>query len=220
MNMTEIPQSGAPQPEKVKSMFAKVANQYDKANSVLSLGIHHLWRKQAVQWSGAKSGQAVLDCATGTGDLAIEFKRAVGSAGSVIGTDFCAEMLDSAPQKASALNLPIKFELADVTQLQYSDKQFDICSISFGIRNVHDPVLALKEMARVTKPGGQVIVIEFGQMRMPVVNSLYNFYSKKILPKIGGWVTGQPDAYSYLQESSAQFPCREKYSMESVYSSG
>ncbi len=204
-------QKHSPNPEVIRSMFAKVAANYDKGNSVLSMGVHHLWRKKAVKYSGVKPGQKVLDCATGTGDLAIEFKKAVGAEGSVIGTDFCAEMLIPAPAKAKERNLEIQFEQADVTQLQYADNTFDITSISFGIRNVSDPVKALKEMARVTKPGGKVIVIEFGQVNIPVFGALYNFYSQNILPKIGGLVTGQGEAYEYLQKSSAAFPCREGF---------
>lgn len=192
-------------------MFSKVAANYDKGNNVLSMGIHHLWRKKLVKYSGAKAGDKVLDCATGTGDLAIEFKKSVGSAGQVVGTDFCAEMLIPAPGKAKERGLEIQFEQADVTQLQYADKSFDICSISFGIRNVGDPVKALKEMARVTKSGGTVMVLEFGQVNIPVFGPLYNFYSQNILPKIGGLVTGQKDAYEYLQKSSAAFPCREEF---------
>lgn len=201
----------SPNPEIIRSMFSKVAGQYDKANSVLSVGIHHLWRKKLVQLSNAQVGQAVLDCATGTGDLAIEFKKAVGASGKVIGTDFCVDMLESAPKKAKAENLEIKFEQADVTQLQYQDNQFDVVSISFGIRNVNNPVKALQEMARVAKPGGRVMVLEFGQMQTPVIKDLYNFYSEKVLPIIGGWVTGQKEAYQYLQKSSAAFPSREAF---------
>jgi demethylmenaquinone methyltransferase/2-methoxy-6-polyprenyl-1,4-benzoquinol methylase len=201
----------SPQPEIIRSMFSKVAGQYDKANSVLSLGIHHLWRKKLVQLSKAHLGQSVLDCATGTGDLAIEFKQAVGSSGQVIGTDFCVDMLESAPQKARNKNLEIKFEQADVTQLQYPDQQFDIVSISFGIRNVSDPIKALTEMARVAKPGARVMVLEFGQMSTPVIKDLYKYYSEKVLPILGGWVTGQKEAYDYLQKSSAAFPCREEF---------
>lgn len=201
----------SPDPEKIRSMFSKVAANYDRANSVLSVGIHHLWRKKLVQIADVKPGMSVLDCATGTGDLAIEFKKNVGPAGFVIGTDFCAEMLESAPQKSKTAGLDIQFELADVTKLQYQNQKFDRVSISFGIRNVSDPVLALKEMARVTKPGGRVLVLEFGQMTMPVISGLYNFYSEKVLPKLGGLVSGQGDAYEYLQKSSAAFPSREKF---------
>lgn len=200
-----------PEAEKIRKMFSEVAANYDKANSVLSVGIHHLWRKKLVQYSGAKTGDSVLDCATGTGDLAIQFKKTVGTSGNVVGTDFCAEMLDFAPAKAQKQNLEIKFEVADVTQLQFQDYSFDISSISFGIRNVQEPLKGLSEMARVTKPGGKVMVLEFGQMQIPIVSSLYDFYSAKILPQIGGWVTGKKDAYEYLQKSSAAFPCRDKF---------
>lgn len=203
--------ASSPNPEIIRSMFSKVAGEYDKANSVLSVGIHHLWRKKLVQLSGAQEGQSILDCATGTGDLAIEFKKSVGHAGRVIGTDFCVDMLESAPRKAKGKNLEIQFEQADVTQLQYQDNQFDIVSISFGIRNVSNPVKALQEMSRVAKPGGRVMVLEFGQMKTPVVKDIYNFYSEKVLPILGGWVTGQKEAYDYLQKSSAAFPSRENF---------
>lgn len=207
--MSSAPHS--PNPEIIRSMFSKVAREYDKANSVLSVGIHHLWRKKLVQLSNATSGASVLDCATGTGDLAIAFKKTVGSTGKVVGTDFCADMLERAPKKALQQNLDIQFEQADVTQLQYPNAQFDIVSISFGIRNVSDPIKALTEMARVAKPGGRVMILEFGQMNAPVVKDLYQYYSEKILPVLGGWVTGQKEAYEYLQKSSAAFPCRNEF---------
>jgi demethylmenaquinone methyltransferase/2-methoxy-6-polyprenyl-1,4-benzoquinol methylase len=205
------PAQHSPQPEKIRSMFAKVASNYDKANSVLSMGIHHLWRKKLVKLSGAKPGMKVLDCATGTGDLAIEFKKAVGPAGQVIGTDFCKEMLIPAPAKAQSHGLQVQFEQADVMNLPYPDAQFDIATISFGIRNVADPVKALQEMARVVKPGGSVFVLEFGQADLPVFAPIFNFYSEKVLPIVGGWVTGQKEAYQYLQKSSAAFPCKTQF---------
>ncbi len=208
---TDHTKKHSPDPEKIRSMFSKVAQNYDRANSVLSVGIHHLWRKKLVALAEVKNGMKILDCATGTGDLAIEFKKAVGPTGEVIGTDFCEAMLQSAPQKAKSKNLDIKFELADVMNLQYTDRSFDRVSISFGIRNVADPVKALKEMARVTKSGGRVMVLEFGQMNIPLLSTAYNFYSERVLPKIGGLVTGQAEAYEYLQKSSAAFPCREQF---------
>lgn len=192
-------------------MFSKVASGYDRANDILSAGIHHLWRKKLVKLSGAKLGQSVLDCATGTGDLAIEFKKAVGVSGSVVGTDFCKEMLDFAPDKSSRRNLDIEFAIADVTALNYQDDSFDITSISFGIRNVADPLKGISELARVTKSKGKVCVLEFGQIENPALNKAYQFYSTKILPKIGGSITGQGEAYEYLQNSSAQFPCRNEF---------
>ncbi len=197
-----------PNPEIIRSMFAKVAAKYDRANSVLSMGIHHLWRKKLVELSGAKTADKILDCASGTGDLAIAFKKVVGTTGEVTGTDFCGDMLEIASAKAKKIYLNIKFELADVTALQYPDGQFDLVSISFGIRNVSDPVKALQEMARVCKADGRVMVLEFGQMQTPLIKNLYTLYSEKILPKIGGLITGQKEAYDYLQQSSAAFPCR------------
>jgi demethylmenaquinone methyltransferase/2-methoxy-6-polyprenyl-1,4-benzoquinol methylase len=199
-----------PNPEKIRGMFSEIAGRYDLANTVLSGGIHHLWRKALVRWSLAREGQSVLDCATGTGDLAIEFKRAVG-AGRVIGTDFCAEMLETAPAKASREGFDIKFQVADVMDLPFTSATFDISSIAFGIRNVGNPVKALSELARVVRPGGVVMVLEFGQPSVPGFAQAYNFYSKKLLPKIGGWVTGKPQAYSYLQNSSAAFPCGNEF---------
>ncbi|MES3036396.1 MAG: bifunctional demethylmenaquinone methyltransferase/2-methoxy-6-polyprenyl-1,4-benzoquinol methylase UbiE [Bdellovibrionota bacterium] len=201
----------SPDPSRIQAMFAQVAPKYDSANTVLSLGLHHMWRSKLVKLSDVKKGDSVLDCATGTGDLAIEFKKAVGPEGKVIGTDFCAEMLESAPRKAASKNLDIKFELADVTKLQFDDATFDAVSISFGIRNVQDRVKGISEMARVAKPGGRVMILEFGQMSVPVIKQAYNFYSEKVLPVIGGIVTGKPDAYEYLQKSSAAFPCGAEF---------
>lgn len=195
-----------PNPEVIKSMFQKVAPAYDRANTVLSAGIHHLWRRKLVKMADVKPGMKVLDCATGTGDLAIEFKKAVGPEGKVIGTDFCADMMTTAPAKAKAQGLEIDYQVADVMNLPFADESFDRVSISFGIRNVQDPIKALKEMARVTKPGGQVFILEFGQMTTPVIKDLYGFYSEKVLPVLGGLVSGQKEAYQYLQKSSAKFP--------------
>ncbi len=200
-----------PRADQVKKMFSQVAHKYDRANTVLSAGIHHLWRKKLVQLSGARESQSVLDCATGTGDLAIEFKKVVGSNGRVVGTDFCEEMLLTAPQKAKNFGLDIEFSVADVTQLPFKEGEFDYSTISFGIRNVERPLLGLSELARVVKPGGFVLVLEFGQVQVPLFSQIYSWYSKKILPKVGGWVTGQPEAYEYLQNSSAEFPCGSKF---------
>lgn len=191
-------------------MFADIANDYDRINSVLSFGVHHAWRKKAVLESGAYEGDHVLDCATGTGDLAIEFKKTVGDSGYVMGTDFCAPMIEPAPAKADAEGLKIDFEVADAMNLPYEDDKFDIASIAFGIRNVDNPVVALKDMARVVKPGGRVVVLEFGQpkglMKFP-----YELYSQHIMPAIGGWLSGNREAYTYLPRTSAEFPAGDKF---------
>ncbi len=133
--------------EQVRQMFSAIAPRYDVTNSVLSMGIHQGWRRVAVKTAKVLSGEKVLDCATGTGDLALAFKRAVGNDGKVIGTDFCAEMLEHAPQKAARAGLEVEFSVADAQSLPFTNASFDVASIAFGIRNVDDPVRCLREMA-------------------------------------------------------------------------
>lgn len=196
--------------EEIRQMFAEIAPRYDIANSMLSLGTHSRWRKRAVRLSGAKNGMSVLDCATGTGDLAMEFKRAVGTDGAVTGTDFCEEMMQTAPKKAAAAGLDIRYETADATALPYPDNSFDIVSISFGIRNVDDPLQALREMARTVRPGGKVVIAEFGQPK-GIFGTFYRFYSRYIIPAVGGVISGKKTAYSYLVRTSKQFPAGDKF---------
>ena len=194
----------------VRDMFASIAPRYDAANEILSLGIHRGWRRSAVRISGAAAGQRVLDCATGTGDLAIEFKRAVGSTGEVVGTDFCAEMLRAAPGKAARTGVQVRFAVADALQLPVADARFDVASIAFGIRNVDDPVRCLREMARVVKPGGCVIVLEFGQPKGPF-GALFRAYSRGVMPLVGGLLTGNRAAYEYLPRTAAAFPAGTRF---------
>ena len=200
-----------PDSAQVKAMFGEIAPRYDLANQVLSGGVHHLWRNRVVRWSGAKKGDAVLDCATGTGDLAIAFAKVVGDEGRVVGTDFSPQMLAPAPEKAARAGVKAEFAEADVTQLAYQDDEFDVSSISFGIRNVQDPGQGIAELGRVTRSGGVVMVLEFGQPVIPGFRGVYNLYSRVLLPRIGGLITGQGSAYRYLQDSSAQFPCRRDF---------
>ena len=193
-----------PDPTRIRTMFASISTRYDRANTILSGGVHHLWRRRAVRMAEVKPGDRVLDCATGTGDLAIAFHNA---GAQVIGTDFVPEMLDLARAKTK----DVTFEVADVTRLPYADATFDVASISFGVRNVNEPKKGIAEMARVVKPGGRVLVLEFGQPRNRLFAAMYDIYTRHVLPKLGGAITGKKDAYEYLQKSAGRFPCGEDF---------
>jgi demethylmenaquinone methyltransferase/2-methoxy-6-polyprenyl-1,4-benzoquinol methylase len=134
----------------------------------------------------------------------------VGENGYVLGTDFCREMIEHAPEKAQKNNMSIDFEVADAMDLPYEDNNFTIASIAFGIRNVDEPVQALREMARVVEAGGRVAVLEFGQpkglMKLP-----YELYSQHIMPAVGGWLSGNREAYTYLPKTSARFPAGDAF---------
>jgi len=197
--------------EQVREMFSSIAPRYDVANIVLSFGLDRLWRRAAVRESGAGAGARVLDCATGTGDLALAFRRAVGATGTVVGTDFCEPMLAPARQKAHRAGLgDVRFEVADVLALPFPEASFDVASIAFGIRNVDDPVRGLREMARVVRPGGRVVVLEFGQPE-GAFGALYRLYSRVLMPRIGGLLTGNRSAYEYLPRTAAAFPAGEQF---------
>ncbi|HUU47129.1 MAG TPA: bifunctional demethylmenaquinone methyltransferase/2-methoxy-6-polyprenyl-1,4-benzoquinol methylase UbiE [Acidobacteriota bacterium] len=192
--------------DQIKEMFGRVATRYDLANHVLSWGMHHRWRRRAVALAEAATGMAVCDCASGTGDLALEFRRAVGPQGRVIGTDFCKPMIALAVPKATRNNLPVAYTVADVLTLPFANDAFDVSCIAFGIRNVDDPARGLIEMARVVRPGGKVVVLEFGQPDGPLFGPLYRWYARRIMPAVGGWLSGRRSSYSYLSDSAAAFP--------------
>jgi demethylmenaquinone methyltransferase/2-methoxy-6-polyprenyl-1,4-benzoquinol methylase len=196
--------------EQVHQMFTQIARRYDATNDVLSLGVHRLWRRLAVRLSEAKPGDAVLDCATGTGDLALAFKRVVGSQGTVLGTDFNADMLSHAPGKAKAAGLDVQFEVADAMKLPYENARFTVASMSFGIRNVDDPQSCVAELARVVKPGGRVVVLEFGQPK-GLFGALFRLYAKYVMPVLGQILTGSRAAYEYLPRTMAAFPAGERF---------
>jgi demethylmenaquinone methyltransferase / 2-methoxy-6-polyprenyl-1,4-benzoquinol methylase len=197
--------------EQVREMFSSIAPRYDVTNVVLSLGVDRLWRRVAVRESGAVVGARVLDCATGTGDLALALRQVVGPRGSVVGMDFCVAMLGPAREKARRAGLEdVRFEEGDALALRYPAGAFDVATIAFGIRNVDDPVRCLKEMARVVRPGGRVVVLEFGQPA-GLWGAVYRLYARALMPAVGGLLTGNRAAYAYLPRTAAAFPAGERF---------
>jgi len=211
MSPTSSLQNRSEKATRIHEMFSDVAPRYDLLNDLISFGRLHAWRKECVRQSLARPGQSVLDLATGTGDLALEFKRKVGGSGKVLGTDFNEKMLDQAPAKAKTAGLEVEFELADATQLSYPDSNFDITSIAYGIRNVDRPDQAIREMCRVTRPGGRVMVLETGQSTIPGFRALFRFYFGRVMPLLAGLLGGNVSAYQYLQKSAGEFPSGEKF---------
>ncbi len=169
----------------VRSMFGAIASGYDCTNSVLSGGMHHLWRRVAVRMLAASDDAQVLDCCCGTGDLSFAIARALGAEGRVVGTDFTPEMVELAAAKvAERGDERVSFQVADATDLPFEDDRFDAATVSFGIRNVVDPVAGLRDMARCVRPGGRVLVLEFGQPDGLFMGPLFRFYSRWLMPRI------------------------------------
>lgn len=191
-------------------MFTELAERYDAGNDLLSFGTHRLWKRRLVRLAAARPGARVLDIATGTGDIALRFAKTVGLQGQVIGLDFSAKMIQQAKQRPNNQKPNLSFEVGDAMSLRFHDNTFDIASISFGIRNVDEPVTALREMHRVVKPGGRVIVMEFGQPR-GLFGAVYRFYTSKIGPIIGGIISGKRYAYEYLDRTAAAFPAGQAF---------
>lgn len=186
----------------VHRMFSRIAPRYDRANRWMSFGTDQRVRRKAVVLSGVRPGDEVLDCATGTGDLAQLFLQAMNGQGRVVGTDYNADMLAFAKEKVTE---GIDWQVQDAQQLDFPDQSFDVVSIAYGIRNVEDPKQALASMRRVLKPGGRLVVLEFGQPPA-LLKPGYLVFNRVVIPRIGGWAGGDPEAYRYLQQSSDAFP--------------
>lgn len=198
----------------VRQMFAGIAEQYDRANSVLSFGLHYQWRRHAVAYSGVQGGAQVLDLCTGTADLALAFARQVGASGQVVATDFCDAILRLGAQKAYKKAVPLTFALADAQALPFPDAHFDCVTVAFGLRNVDCLGTALREMYRMLRPGGVALVVEFGQPQSRWFGPVYRAYSCYVMPNVGGWLSGNRDAYAYLPRTAAAFPAGERFCHE------
>lgn len=182
----------------VRAMFDRIAGVYDLMNSVMTAGLHHRWRRRAVDLAAVGPGAKVLDVATGTGDLAIE---AASRGAQVIGSDFSEGMLERARVKAPG----ITFEQGDALALRYADDAFDAATVGFGARNFADLEQGLREMTRVVRAGGKVVVLEITTPQNPPLSTFFSLWFDRIVPLVGR-VAGDPDAYSYLPNSVKRFP--------------
>ena len=201
--------------EAVQKMFANIATRYDLANDILSFGIHRLWRKRAVRALRLNPGATVLDLCTGTGDVAFEIAKQAKEGSKIIGMDFVPEMLELAREKAKSMSFPthpdLSFVQGDAMHVQLAEQSLDGVTISFGIRNVDDPLQCLRGLKRLLKSGGRLAILEFGQPQNKAFASLYWTYAKYILPRIGALITGDRAAYEYLPRTSQAFPSDKQF---------
>lgn len=191
----------------VRAMFDRIAGLYDVMNSVMTAGLHHRWRRRAVDLAAVGPGDRALDVATGTGDLAIELARRVGPDGEVVGSDFSEGMLERARQKfppARDASAPLRFEWGDAQALPYADASFAAATVGFGARNFADLGAGLGEMARVVRPGGRVVVLEITQPQRPPLSTFFALWFDRLVPLLGRITDEQ--AYSYLPSSVKRFP--------------
>lgn len=195
----------------VGKVFSSVARNYDIMNDLMSFGVHRIWKKFAVSQSALIAGGNVLDLAAGSGDLSSEFAKQVGPKGQVVMTDINPDMLAEGKKRMLNQGLVgnIDFKIMDAEQIEFEDNTFDCVSISFGLRNVTDKEKALSEMARVIRPGGRVLVLEFSKPVLPILEKLYDLYSFNVIPKLGKWVANDEPSYQYLVESIRQHPDQE-----------
>ena len=219
------PASGRLEAVQVRAMFDRIAGVYDLMNTAMTAGLHHRWRERAADLARVGPGSRVLDVATGTGDLAIELARRVSPGGEVVGSDFAEGMLARARAKASGgdgRRVQPRFEWGDALELPYEDDSFDAATVGFGARNFTDLARGLAEMARVVRPGGRVVVLEFTTPTRAPLSLFYRLWFDRLVPALGrlaGWTAASAsrlrdsafdatiaDAYTYLPSSVKRFP--------------
>jgi demethylmenaquinone methyltransferase/2-methoxy-6-polyprenyl-1,4-benzoquinol methylase len=203
--------AAADKAERVRAVFASVAGKYDVMNDLMSFGAHRLWKHFTLSLTGLRPGQRALDVAGGTGDLAAGLLRQVGKSGRVVLSDINPAMLDIGRDRLLDAGHVGNVEciVADAERLPFEDNAFDCVTIGFGLRNVTDKAAALKSMHRVLKPGGQLLVLEFSTPVAPGLKPIYDAYSFKVLPALGGLVAKDSDSYRYLAESIRMHPDQE-----------
>ena len=197
--------------KKVKGVFDSVAGNYDIMNDVMSMGVHRLWKRHAIELSGIRPGNVVLDLAGGTGDLTKAFAKRVGKTGHVVLADINESMVrvgrDRLINEGIAGN--VDYTITNAEALAFPDNTFDLATIAFGLRNVTNKDKALEELYRVLKPGGQLMVLEFSKVTQPLFAKFYDFYSFNILPKMGKMIANDEESYQYLAESIRMHPDQE-----------
>ena len=194
---------------RVRQMFSEIAGRYDFMNHFLSAGTDVYWRWKTVRLSGPFSDAPILDVCTGTGDLAFAFRKHASNAATVIATDFTHEMLRLAEQKRGTRE--VVFVEADTLELPFASDTFQVVSVAFGLRNVSSTIGGLKEMARVCRPGGKVVVLEFSLPDNRFLSRIYQWYFRNILPRLGQLlVRNRQAAYEYLPQSVSEFPCGDQ----------
>jgi len=198
--------------ERIREMFDSIAPRYDFLNRLLSLGIDRRWRRFAVRQIKYDENGRVLDIATGTGDVALEIAARTPETVTIVGVDFSGEMVELGREKIrnSAFAGRINLDVAPCEALPFGEESFDSVTIAFGIRNVVDRLQGLKEMQRVLKKGGRVVILEFSTPRSRIFKSIYYFYFLRVLPVIGG-LFSKFSAYKYLPDSVLEFPSREDF---------
>jgi demethylmenaquinone methyltransferase / 2-methoxy-6-polyprenyl-1,4-benzoquinol methylase len=190
---------------RVKGVFDSVASKYDVMNDLMSMGMHRAWKAYTVAVANLREGDRVLDIAGGTGDLARAFARKVGASGRVVHTDINEAMLRTGRDRLLDEGLALPTTLCDAEKLPFKEGGFDLVSVAFGLRNMTHKDQALAEMARVLRPGGRLLVLEFSKVAEPLQKP-YDWYSFKVLPKLGQWIAGDADSYRYLAESIRMHP--------------
>ena len=187
-------------------MFDRVASRYDALNSLMTAGLHHHWRERAADRAELSPSDSALDVCCGTGDLALELAARVAPGGNVVGCDFSEPMLDLAREKAVARSVEgVRFEWADALSLPYDAGRFDAVTVGFGARNLADLDRGLREMARVLRPGGRLVILEITQPTRPPLSAFFSLWFDRIVPRLGA-LSDDSEAYSYLPDSVRSFP--------------
>ena len=190
---------------RVRGVFDSVASRYDLMNDLMSAGLHRAWKAYTVMVANLRPGQRVLDIAGGTGDLALAFAKRVGPTGQVVHTDINETMLRTGRDRLIDAGVVLPTVVCDAERLPFPDACFDRVSVAFGLRNMTHKSEALKEMARVLRPGGKLLVLEFSRVAQPL-RKAYDWYSFKVLPQLGRLVAKDADSYRYLAESIRMHP--------------